>query len=151
MSERHPEARFVIVGDGYGDELPMARAEVKAMGLDEVIFFTGHRTDLKEVYASFDLFLMTSRTEGMPNTLLEAMALELPAVSTDVGGIPELAAEGETAILAGVGDVSALSKGVCCLAADAELRSNFAAAARRLIEEKFDFAARVRAMEEIYC
>lgn len=148
---RHPEARFVIVGDGYGDELPRARAEVKAMGLEEVIFFTGHRTDLKEVYASFDLFLMTSRTEGMPNTLLEAMALELPAVSTDVGGIPELAADGETAILAAVGDVAALSTGVSRFAADADLRQRFAAAARRRIEERFDFAARVRAMEDIYC
>ena len=149
--ERHPEARFVIVGDGYGDELAQARAEVAAMGLDDVIFFTGHRTDLKEVYASFDLFLMTSRTEGMPNTLLEAMALELPAVSTDVGGIPELAADGGTAILAGVGDVSALAAGVCQLVADPELRCRFAASARHRIEQRFDFAARVRAMEDIYC
>lgn len=149
--ERHPEARFVVVGDGYGDELTQARAEVAAMGLEEMIFFTGHRTDLKEVYASFDLFLMTSRTEGMPNTLLEAMALELPAVSTDVGGIPELAAEGETAILAGVGDVSGLAAGVCQLVADSELRCRFAASARHRIEERFDFAARVRAMEDIYC
>jgi len=151
VAVHYPGAVFVIVGDGYGDELARAKAEAAAMGLEKTVRFTGHRTDLKEIYASFDLFLMTSRTEGMPNTLLEAMVMELPVVSTRVGGVPELLAEGKTGLLAPSGDDQALSGALVRLIDDGDLRDRFARAARLRIEQQFNFADRVRAMEEIYC
>jgi glycosyltransferase involved in cell wall biosynthesis len=150
VAAHHPDARFVIVGDGYGDELAQARAEVQRLGLADLVLFTGHRTDLGDIYASLDLFLMTSRTEGMPNTVLEAMALDLPIISTAVGGVPELVADGRCGLLCPPGDAAALAAAVGRLLADDDLRRQFAVASRRRIEEHFDFAARVRTMEDIY-
>lgn len=145
-----PEAVFVIVGDGYGDELGRAKVDVEKMGLSDVVKFTGHRNDLKNIYASFDIFLMTSLTEGMPNTVLEAMALELPIVSTNVGGLPELVEDEISGLLAPVGEVTLLSEAVSKLLNDEKLRKQFAKAARKRIEQHFDFANRVKCMEDLY-
>lgn len=151
VATRVPQVRFAIVGDGYGDELEKARDQVRELGLERLIHFTGHRNDLLNIYASFDLFLMTSLTEGLPNTMLEAMALGLPVVSTAVGGVPELVEPGVTGFLAEVGDIEGLSGQVITLLLNPELRVSFGNAARRRIEERFAFDHRVRTMEEIYC
>jgi len=150
VNAQYPETRFCIVGDGYGNELQEAQSEVERLGLKNIVYFTGHRSDLKAIYASFDLFLMTSRTEGMPNTLLEAMALGLPVVSTAVGGVTELVADGETGILTPPASVAELTGAVCRLISDGELRVKYGKAARSRIEEHFDFSRRVRQMEEYY-
>ncbi len=150
VSARIPEAVFVIVGDGYGDELVRAQEDIDRMGLSQVVKLTGHRNDLKDIYASFDVFLMTSLTEGMPNTVLEAMALELPVISTNVGGLPELVSEGESGLLFPVGDVDALSEAVVKLLTDEDLRKKFSSAARQRIEQYFDFLNRVKDLEDVY-
>lgn len=150
VTERIPNSRFIIVGDGYGNELTEAQAEVKQLGLADKVYFAGHRSDLKNVYSSLDLFLMTSRTEGMPNTVLEAMALGLPVVSTDVGGVSELVIAGETGILCSPGHAEVLADAVCRLLTDENLRQKFGRAARKRIEKKFDFTGRVRTLEDIY-
>ena len=150
VAARHPAVRFVIVGDGYGDELPRAREEVCRLGLCEVIHFTGHRNDLLDIYASFDIFLMTSLTEGLPNTLLEAMAMGIPAVSTQVGGVSEVIDSEHSGLLAATGDVEALSQALLRLLEDDGLRKAMARGSRRRIEEAFAFARRVRRMEDYY-
>lgn len=150
VAKQAPGVTFVIVGDGYGEELQLARAEVSRRGLERLVRFTGHRTDLKDIYASLDVFLMTSLTEGMPNTLLEAMAMGVPSVSTSVGGIPELIEQGQNGFLAPVGDAALLASHVISLLDDSSLRNRCAAASRRRIEERFDFARRVSLMEDYY-
>ena len=150
VTQIRPDVAFVIVGDGYGDELDQAREDVKNCGLNQFIHFTGHRTDLLDVYASLDIFLMTSLTEGMPNTVLEAMALEVPVVSTDVGGLSELVAVGQTGLLEAVGDVDALAAAVIKLLVDEKLRKQFSESARQRIEQSFDFSKRVKCMEDVY-
>ena len=150
VARRNSRVAFVVVGDGYGDELPKARAEVARLGLENVVLFTGHRNDLRDIYASFDLFLMTSLTEGMPNTLLEAMALGVPSVSTRVGGIPELLEHGREGFLAPVGDARGLADAVLGLIDDPALLASCGAACRRRIEQQFSFSRRVRTMEDYY-
>lgn len=147
---QRPGVRFVIVGDGYGDELARAREEVQRRSLGQLIAFTGHRTDLRDVYASLDVFLMTSVTEGMPNTLLEAMAMGVPSVATAVGGIPELLHPDWGGFLAPAGDVAGLAGRVAELLADPELRRHAGSACRRRVESRFSFEQRVRRMEEYY-
>jgi glycosyltransferase involved in cell wall biosynthesis len=151
VARQRPGTVFVIVGDGYGDELDKARAQIEARGLAEVVRLTGHRTDLLNIYTSFDLFLMTSVAEGMPNTVLEAMALEVPIVSTRVSGVPELLDEGRCGLLAPMRDAEALATAVLSLLDDEQRRRQLGQAARARIEEKFDFAKRVAALETYYC
>ena len=142
--------RFAIVGDGHGDLLDLARQQVKELGLQDKLFFTGHRNDLFDIYRSFDLFLMTSSTEGMPNTVLEAMAMEVPVVSTRVAGVPELVDDGASGLLCPIGDVSSLSDAVLELVRDEDKRNTFAKQGRMRIEEQFDFRKRVKALEHYY-
>ena len=150
VASRFPNTKFVVVGDGYGNELPQAREEVKRLGLDGLVCFTGHRNDLFDVYSSFDVFLMTSITEGLPNTTLEAMAMAIPVVSTDVGGVPELVVDGSSGLLAPAGDVDRLAQHLIGLLEDADRRGQFGRGARQRIEDAFNFDARVRAMENFY-
>lgn len=147
---RFPKVTFVIVGDGYGDELDRARDEVARRGIDSLVRFTGHRNDLVEIYSSFDVFLMTSLTEGLPNTLLEAMALGIPSVSTAVGGVPELLEDGSSGFLAPAGASSALAGHVIRLLESPSLRVEMGNAAREKVETNFDFFRRVRSTEDYY-
>lgn len=150
VAARVSKVTFVIVGDGNGDELEKAREEVARRGLGQLIRFTGHRNDLKDIYSSFDVFLMTSLTEGLPNTLLEAMAMGIPAVSTEVGGVPELLEAGKSGFLAPVYDSSGLAEHVISLLIDPQLREVCGKSSRKRVEEHFSFDRRVRLMEEYY-
>jgi len=150
VTKQLPNVTFVIVGDGYGDELQKAKNDVVTRGLENVVFFTGHRTDLLDIYSSFDLFLMTSHTEGLPNTALEAMALEVPVVSTAVGGVPELVLDCDNGLLCPVGDAEALADGVINLLQQPQRRLEMARKSRNRIEEKFNFSKRVLLLEDIY-
>lgn len=145
-----PNVKFVIVGEGHGDLLAHARKEAAELELQDKLFFTGHRTDLLDIYFSFDVFLMTSRSEGMPNTVLEAMVMGLPVVSTKVGGVPEIITDDIMGLLAPIGDVNALSEKLSLLLSDAKKRKKMGDVARQRIEEQFFFANRVRAMENYY-
>lgn len=147
---RFPKVKFAIVGEGHGNLLAHARKEAADLGLQDKLFFTGHRTDLLDIYSSFDIFLMTSRSEGMPNTVLEAMAMELPVVSTAVGGVPEIISDDTMGLLSPIGNVKALGEKLSLLLSEAETRKKMGNAARRRIEEQFSFTKRVRLMESFY-
>jgi L-malate glycosyltransferase len=150
VTQRVDDVRFVIVGEGHGDLLERAKQEVARLGLTDRVVFTGHRNDLLNVYASFDLFLMTSFTEGLPNTVLEAMAMEVPVVSTAVAGVKELVIDGETGILRQIRDEEGLSDAVITMLSDPELSRRFSKAGRKLVEERFNFRDRVQTLERFY-
>lgn len=97
-----PQARFVMVGTGHQyDKMRQMTAE---LGLSDVMHFAGLWSDTSKVYPGLDLLLLTSRIEGMPLSLLEAMACEVPVVALGVGGVPEIVEEGRTGMLTGPGD-----------------------------------------------
>ena len=145
-----PKAKFVIVGEGCDDAVERARAQVKKLGLNGHVTLTGHRNDILDIYASMDIFLMTSLSEGMPNTVLEAMSMENPIVSTSVGGVPDLVDHGKTGFLADVGDHKSLSTYVLKLLKDNMLRQEFACAGRERIKKHFSFDQRVKKLEKYY-
>ncbi len=111
---RRPEAHLVLVGEG--PEGPKIRELVAQAGLADRVHFLGLRHDIPRLLAAADLFLLTSVSEGIPLTLIEAMAAGLPVVATRVGGVGEVVEEGRTGLLAPAGDDDGLARHVLRLA-----------------------------------
>ena len=97
---KYPQAQFILVGDGRdGGTQEHLQRLATSLGIGQQVFFPGYRQDLLPVYAAFDLFMLSSRREGLPNSLLEAMAIGLPVVTTDVAGAKELVINEETGLI----------------------------------------------------
>jgi glycosyltransferase involved in cell wall biosynthesis len=97
-----------------------------------------------------DLFVLSSRREGLPNSILEAMAVGLPVVTTDVAGTGELVLDGHTGYVVPQGDVERLAQAMVTLVADQKLRQRMAQAGRERIERAFSFTQRLQRIEELY-
>jgi glycosyltransferase involved in cell wall biosynthesis len=150
VTDKMDRIYFVIVGEGKEKEKDELIRYADKLGVRSKVFFTGYRSDLLRVYSAFDIFLMTSVTEGLPNTMLEAMSMGIPVVSTDVGGIPELVVEGETGFLFDVGDVRGISEKIMALIRDRGLLESMSKAVRKRIEERFSFNMRLQVIENYY-
>jgi glycosyltransferase involved in cell wall biosynthesis len=147
VARKFGDARFVIVGDG-----PL-RGEVERAivdrGLAGRIVLTGIRGDIDKLLPLFDVFLATSRWDGLPRTILQAMAARVPVVSTHVEGVGEVITDGTSGMLCDVGDADALSRGVLDLLDDPALASRMTAAAASRVQA-YGEDAMVRRIEEVY-
>jgi glycosyltransferase involved in cell wall biosynthesis len=148
IAKTHPDLRCLIVGDGPLEH--MLRQRVQELGLTTQVVFTGHRSQLADIYAATDVLVISSLTEGIPNVLLEAFAHGKPAVATSVGGVPEVLENGRTGWLVEVGDYQAIARHVVRLLDAPELRAQMGAAARATIEQQFSFENRTKALETLY-
>ena len=110
------DVRLVIVGDGT--EMPAVKTEVAARQVEPFVCLPGLRDDVPELLAALDVFVLSSRMEGLPLVVLEAMATGLPVVATAVGGLPKLLTDGETGFLVPAGDETALRSRLASLRAD---------------------------------
>jgi glycosyltransferase involved in cell wall biosynthesis len=95
--ERHQDARFLLVGTG--DDKPRLEELVQRIGLNGKVMFLGYRQDMAQIYNGLDLVVQSSFTEGMPNVVLEALAMEVPVIATNVGGTAEAIIDNETGVL----------------------------------------------------
>jgi glycosyltransferase involved in cell wall biosynthesis len=127
--------RLRIAGDG--PDKPALEAEIARLGLHPSVELLGTRDDVDELLAAADLFVLSSDSEGLPMSVLEAMAAGLPVVATAVGGIPELVADRETGMLVPPRDTTALAEAIRKIAGDRELRDRLGAAGRRRAQEEF--------------
>jgi glycosyltransferase involved in cell wall biosynthesis len=118
--QRRPEARLVLVGEG--PEREKIQSLVADCQLTSHVRFLGLRKDVDRLLKATDLFLLTSISEGIPLTVLEAMAAGLPVVATQVGGLGEIIEDGKTGWLAPSGDDAALAERILHLAEDTDLR-----------------------------
>ena len=125
----------VIVGDG--PLRPALEAELTALRPSAPIVLAGDREDVRELLADSHVFVLSTRSEGLPVTVLEAMAAGLPVVACRVGGIPELVVDGETGLLVPRGDPESLAEAIARLLEDAGLRERLGAAGRSRVEERF--------------
>ena len=142
-------AMLVIVGDGPQREA--LEAQVRAAGLQERVRFAGNQRDVVPWLQALDVFALPSyANEGVPQALLQAMLVELPCVTTSVGGIGELAIEGSTALVVPPEDVPALRAALERLMQDAALRERLGAQARRHCAESFSYQRMLDRMEAIY-
>jgi glycosyltransferase involved in cell wall biosynthesis len=141
------DARYVIVGEG--EERARIEARIAERGLRDRVFLAGFRRDVPVVMADLDLFLFTSRVEGLGTTLLDAFAAGVPVVATRAGGIPEVVRDGDTGFLAEPGDAPTLADRARRVLADAALRGRLVAAGRAAAADHAPDAM-VRRMVELY-
>lgn len=135
LSTRCPEARLLLVG--RGPEESRLRALADALGVSPRVHFLGEQPDVAPYLAQMDLYVQTSVAEGMPNSVLEAMAAGLPVVATAAGGSPEVVLDGQTGLLVAPGNPSALADAMARLLADPRLAEAFGRAGRARVEAHF--------------
>ena len=143
-----PDARFVILGTG---ELEAAlRTQIKALHLERHVLLAGFRPDALSLQKGFDLFAMSSVTEGLGTVLLDAMAIGQAIVATRTGGIPEVVAHEQTGVLVPPRDADALAAAIVRLLGDAELRAQLGMAGRKRVRGSFSVERMVQATLDAY-
>ncbi len=148
VTSARPGAVLALVGSGplEADLRELARAA----GVAGEVRFLPPRRSLDAAYADADLFVLSSRWEGLPYVVLEAMARGLPVVSTSVDGVPEAVTDGSTGLLVPPGDPAALTAAVCRLLSDPALRIRFGAAGRARIARDFSLAGMIERLAAVY-
>ncbi|MBN2021528.1 MAG: glycosyltransferase [Pirellulales bacterium] len=139
---------LIVVGDGAD------RARLESMlaelGRSDRVRLLGQRGDAFDLFEAMDVFVLSSIREGLPNVLLEAMAMEVPVVATRLVGVEHLVVSDEQGLLVEPGDVPALADALGRMLGDAALRRALAQSARARIEADFSFARRMEKMAALY-
>jgi glycosyltransferase involved in cell wall biosynthesis/peptidoglycan/xylan/chitin deacetylase (PgdA/CDA1 family) len=144
----YPDVEFMIVGDGTCRDQLIEQA--RATGIFERFRFLGHREDVPALLSQSDLFVLPSRSEAFPNSIIEAMAAGLPVVATSVGGIPELVQDGQTGRLVPAGNPDALASALIDIIANPERAAALGHAGRQVIETRYSFDRMVKQFELLY-
>ncbi|HUP33609.1 MAG TPA: glycosyltransferase [Gaiellaceae bacterium] len=148
LRSRGVEADVMLVGDG-----PL-RAELEhraaVLGLTECCHFAGFSEQVAPFLAAFDTVALTSANEGTPVTLIEALAAELPVVSTNVGGVSDVVQHGRSGFLVPPGDVAALADALGQLAGSPELRREFGRAGRKHVRPRYSVPRLVDDVDSLY-
>jgi glycosyltransferase involved in cell wall biosynthesis len=135
---------------GGGIEQAALQRQIEQLGRKDRIRLLGFRDDTISFYQAMDVFALSSLREGLPNVLLEAMALEVPVVATRIAGIPGLIQDGENGLLIAPGNREELAQALRRLLADPDLCRHFARAGRQTIETRHSFRARMDRVRAVY-
>lgn len=145
---RLPSLRVIIAGEG------LLRAHLESfaayLGLADVVQFLGGRKDVVALIQCYDVFLLTSIIEGMPNVIMESQLLGVPVVATKAGGTADLIQDGETGLLAPVGDHEQLASGIVRLFTETGLRDRISHTARDQIRNNYTVEHFVARTENVY-
>lgn len=154
LREPFPQLHLLVIGgqlsserDAFQEQL---RDRIHQAGLADCVIFTGFRSDIPELLGLVDIFTLPSYREGLPRSILEAMAMELPVVATNIRGCREAVVEGETGFIVPPEDSDALAEALGKLLADEELRSRFGQAGRRRVEAEYDEQLVFQRLEACY-
>jgi glycosyltransferase involved in cell wall biosynthesis len=147
--ESYPSARFLLVGEDRG-EMGSLRSMIVSRGLGEHVLLAGPRTDASAIVAASDLVVLPSHEEGFPNSILEGMAAGKAVVATNVGGIPEAVADGETGILVPPRDPAALAKALLSLLTNPDRARRMGTAGRGRVTAMFTIDRMISSVERAY-
>lgn len=142
-----PDVRYLVVGDGELRD-PLTR-QTAALGLSDVVTFTGDRSDVPDLMGALDLLVLSSHNEGLGRVLVEAMASGVPVLATSVGGVPEVVLDGETGCLVPPGRPGLMAGAIVDLLTNPEKAAAFVAQASRRVEI-FGIDVMMRKVCELY-
>ncbi|MDH3253010.1 MAG: N-acetyl-alpha-D-glucosaminyl L-malate synthase BshA [Ignavibacteria bacterium] len=140
--------KLILIGDG--PDRSACELLVRELNLNGDVRFLGKQQDLVPILSAADLFLMPSQSESFGLSALEAMACEVPVISSSVGGLPELQVHGQTGYIAEIGDIDRMSRYAIELLTNDTKRRMFGAAGRKRAVEMFDVHKIVNLYEEYY-
>lgn len=139
---------FLIIGDG--EQFSIMQKRIKDLDLQENFILTGHVDDICPYYHIMDIFILTSLWEGMPYSILEAMAFGLPVIATDVVGTRDLVIHQHTGFLVSSQDADAFANVILQLVENQNLRARLARNGKKLINEQFLMKNRILELETLY-
>lgn len=148
LLDRGLDVELAIAGEGQLE--PQLRERCSRSAHSERLKLLGFQADTVALFEGFDVFCLSSLREGLPNVVLEAMAMEVPVVATRSGGMQAFAHDGEDALLVDPGSVDELERGLAALVEDAGLRERLARAARERVVSEVSFEARMRQVVAVY-
>jgi glycosyltransferase involved in cell wall biosynthesis len=146
--QKVPDARFVIAGEG--ELRPALERQIKEHHLEKHVFLAGFRPDILSVHKGFDIFVMSSVTEGLGTSLLDAMACGKPIVATTAGGMPEVVADQRSGLLVPPRDHRAMADAIIRLLADPVMRAEMGAAGLARVRAKFSAERMVQDTLDVY-
>lgn len=143
-----PDAQFLLVGDG--EDKPRLQQQVRRLNLTQNVHFLGWRRDLDRIYADTDVVVLTSDNEGLPVSIIEAMASGCPVVATKVGGVGDLVEDQQTGVLVKPRDIQALAEAVKTLTRSKDLAGKWGQTAQRLAKDRYGAERLVRDIDNLY-
>jgi glycosyltransferase involved in cell wall biosynthesis len=135
---------------GEGEEKPALQALAAQLGRTDRVRLLGYQPDLSGWYEAMDVFALSSLREGLPNVLLEALALEVPVVATRVAGVPRLITDSANGLVVEPGSADALTGALGRLLTDPDLRGRLRREGRRTVEKRYSFATRMDRLRASY-
>ncbi len=148
VAAERPDVRFVVVGEGAEEQALLSLRH--DLGLDERVSFVGRSTDVPGLLKAADAFVLPSAWEGLPITMLEAMAARVPCVVTRAGGVDEILEDGKSGLVVPARDHDALANAILSLASDESLRADLAAAASAVFDRRCTAKGMARQTEALY-
>lgn len=150
LKDRLLDMRLTLIGDG--PERADLERQSREMGLDGVVTFVGYKsqTEVAEALQDTDAFVLPSFAEGVPVVLMEAMAAQVPVITTQIAGVPELVADGEVGILVPPGDVTQLSAALETILTDPAGRKRMGAAGRERVTSDYNIHSEAKWLSELF-
>ena len=147
LTERS-DVYFTIAGKGPLEESLQHRA--RSMGLADRVRFLGHFHDVREVYEAMDVYVLSSLREGLPNVVLEAMAMEVPLIATRIASVPRVIEDGQNGLLVEPGSAEQLAAAIRRLIEDDGLRERLRQQGRHTTETRYGFRNRMRKVATVF-
>lgn len=148
LKEGQVRPYLLIVGDG--ELRPFLEKEISRRRLSQFVSLVGNRSDIEQLLPRANAFVLSSKREGLPMALLEAMSAALPVIATSVGGVPEVVRNGFNGLLVPPEDPAALASAIDCICNDNTLAKSLGNNARKTIKEKFSLDKVAQSYSRIY-
>lgn len=146
--EQCPDVHYLIVGDGeHGAALTDL---VTALAIKNHVTFAGHRTDIPDLLACCDIFVLPTLKDALPTVLIEALAAERPIIASNVGGVPEIIENGVNGLLVSSGDPSKLAEACLKLLKDNELSRQIVLAGSKTVQQRFNIGSQIEQLSKMY-